>query len=65
LDQTNWMLIGIGIGAAVIIFETVLLIRKKPAKGPGIAQEVPGRDVPSLLSQPELECFNSLHLLVV
>jgi len=64
LDQTDWMLIGIGIGAAVIIFETVLLLRRDRAEGPGIAQGVPGRDVPSLLSSSELECFNALHLVV-
>ncbi len=60
--QQNWMLVALGVGALVIVAQTILLIRRKPPEGPGLPEEVSGREVTALLAPPERECFNALHL---
>jgi hypothetical protein len=57
-SPTSLSLIALGFAALVILFLTIKLMRRKKDTLP--IQEVAAKDIPSLLTQPELACFNTL-----
>ena len=58
VSPTTLSLIALGLAVVVIAILTMLLMRKKKSALP--IQEVSKNDIPSLLTVPELACFNTL-----
>ncbi|HKI61803.1 MAG TPA: DUF2726 domain-containing protein [Mariprofundaceae bacterium] len=66
MGQTTWILLGLGLLVAIILVQTILLSRrskrgKLPESNGSIPVMVNSADVPSLLTEPELACFNKLY----
>lgn len=57
-SSSDWSLVGLGFAVLVILALTIQLIRRKKNALP--IQEVSKNDIPSLLTEPELACFNTL-----
>jgi len=54
----GWEMIALALAALIIVILVVLLLRRKKPALP--IQEVSQNDIPSLLTEPELACFNTL-----
>jgi len=61
MPQADWMIIALGLCLVVILFQAFMLVRKRNRKARDQAQEVTELEVPNLLTEPELACFNALH----
>jgi len=61
MPQVDWMYVALGLCLAVIFLQTFMLLRKKFRKAKLLAQDVSEREVPNLLTEPELACFNALN----
>ena len=57
-SSSDWSLAGLGLAILIIAVLTIQLIRRKKNALP--IQEVSKNDIPSLLTEPELACFNTL-----
>lgn len=57
-SSSDWSLVGLGFAILIILALTIKLIRRKKNALP--IQEVSKNDIPSLLTEPELACFNTL-----
>lgn len=58
ISSSNLALLALGLAILIIFILTVLLMRRKKSALP--IQEVSKNDIPSLLTVPELACFNTL-----
>ncbi len=58
ISSSNLPLLALGMAILIIVVLTVLLMRRKKSALP--IQEVSKSDIPSLLTVPELACFNTL-----
>ncbi len=56
--STDWSLLSLAFAVLIIMVLTMKLIRRKKSSLP--IQEVSKNDIPSLLTEPELACFNTL-----
>jgi len=54
----GWEMMALGLAGVIILILAILLLRKKKPAIP--IQEVSQNDIPSLLTEPELACFNTL-----
>jgi len=66
MSQSTWILLGLGLLITVILVQTILLSRrnsnsKLPENNGSIPVAVSSADIPSLLTEPELACFNKLY----
>ncbi len=59
-SSTDWMMFSLGISLVVILILALLLIRRRRDSATIPAQSAEKNDIPSLLTQPELACFNTL-----
>lgn len=59
-SSTDWMMLSLGISLVVILILALLLIRRRRDSATIPAQSAEKNDIPSLLTQPELACFNTL-----
>ena len=58
ISSSNLAILALGLAILIIVILTVLLMRRKKSALP--IQEVSKNDIPSLLTVPELACFNTL-----
>ena len=58
ISSSNLALLALGLAILIIVVLTVLLMRRKKSSFP--VQEVSKNEIPSLLTVPELACFNTL-----
>ncbi len=66
LGQSNWLIPGLGLLIVIIVIQTVLLSRRRKKAAPAAREHstpvpVSGKDIPPLLTEPELACFNRLY----
>jgi hypothetical protein len=66
MSQTTWVILGLGLLIVIVLIQTILLSRrskksKLPESNGSIPVMVNSADVPSLLTEPELACFNKLY----
>lgn len=54
----GWAIMALGLAGVIILVLVILLVRRKRPALP--IQEVSQNDIPSLLTEPELACFNTL-----
>lgn len=54
----GWAIMALGLAGVIILVLVILLVRRKKPALP--IQEVSQNDIPSLLTEPELACFNTL-----
>jgi hypothetical protein len=59
-SNSDWMMLSLGIALVVILVLIVLLLRRRKDSTIIPVQSISKDDVPSLLTQPELACFNTL-----
>jgi hypothetical protein len=59
-SSTDWMMLSLGTSLVVILILALLLIRRRRDSATIPAQSAEKNDIPSLLTQPELACFNTL-----
>ncbi len=59
-NNSDWMILSLGIAVVVILILAVLLFRRGRDSATIPAQAAEKTDIPSLLTQPELACFNTL-----
>lgn len=59
-SNADWMMLSLGIALVVILILAVLLFRRGRGSATIPAQAAEKTDIPSLLTQPELACFNTL-----
>lgn len=59
-SSTDWMMLSLGIALVVILILAVLLFRRGNDSTIIPVQSISKDDIPSLLTQPELACFNTL-----
>lgn len=57
-SSSGWSMLALGLALLIILALTIQLIRRKKNALP--IQEVSKNDIPSLLTEPELACFNTL-----
>ncbi|MES0371457.1 MAG: DUF2726 domain-containing protein [Mariprofundaceae bacterium] len=57
-SSSEWSMLALGLAVLIILTLTIKLIRRKKNVLP--IQEVSKNDIPSLLTEPELACFNTL-----
>jgi hypothetical protein len=60
-SSTDWMTLSLGISLVVILILVLLLFRRRRDSATIPAQSAEKNDIPSLLTQPELACFNTLR----
>jgi len=60
-NNSDWMILSLGIAVVVILILAVLLFRRGRDSATIPAQAAEKTDIPSLLTQPELACFNTLR----
>ncbi len=66
LGQTTWIILGLGLLITIILLQTVLLSRRNkkqslPESNGSIPVTISSAEIPSLLTEPELACFNRLY----
>ena len=59
-SNSDWMMLSLGIALVVILILAVLLFRRGNDSTIIPVQSISKDDIPSLLTQPELACFNTL-----
>ncbi len=59
-SNADWMMLSLGIAVVVILILAILLFRRGRDSATIPAQSAEKTDIPSLLTQPELACFNTL-----
>jgi len=59
-NNSDWMMLSLGIALVVILILGVLLFRRKKSATTIPVQSAEKNEIPSLLTQPELACFNTL-----
>ncbi|MCF7820851.1 MAG: DUF2726 domain-containing protein [Mariprofundaceae bacterium] len=60
-SNSDWMVLSLGIALVVILVLIVLLLRRRKDSTAIPVQSISKNDIPSLLTQPELACFNTLR----
>ncbi len=60
-SNSDWMMLLLGIALVVILILGVLLFHRGRDSATIPAQSAEKTDIPSLLTQPELACFNTLR----
>ncbi|MDT8376844.1 MAG: DUF2726 domain-containing protein [Mariprofundaceae bacterium] len=58
--SSEWMILSLGIALLVILVLAVLLLRRRRGSATIPVQSAAKNDIPSLLTQSELACFNTL-----
>jgi Protein of unknown function (DUF2726) len=59
-SNSDWMMLSLGIALVVILILATLLFRRGNDAAIIPVQSISKEDIPSLLTQPELACFNTL-----
>jgi len=59
-NNSDWMMLSLGVALLVILILGILLFRRGRSSTPIPVQTAEKSDIPSLLTQPELACFNTL-----
>jgi len=66
ISQTTWTILGLGLLVAIVLIQTILISRRGkkkslPVNNGSIPVPVSSEDIPPLLTEPELACFNQLY----
>ncbi len=66
ISQSTWIILGLGLLIAIILVQSILIARRGkkqplPTSNGSIPVPVSSADIPPLLTEPELACFNKLY----
>jgi len=59
-NNADWIIFSLGIALVVILILAIVLVRNRRGSATIPVQSAEKNDIPSLLTQPELACFNTL-----